>query len=674
MTEVQRTLVWYTNADGAVDVPNPLWEGFTGQCFKDYEGWGWLEAIHEDDRSMVRERWTLALEAGMPFTMNYRLGRRDGEHREVVAQGAPVHQDGILRQWVGFVMDTTDGIRAQAARRASEERLRVLDDISQGTRHLQNAHEIMATTARLLGRALGATRCAYADVDSDSNHFTIRSDWAVDGVPSSAGVYSLELFGQQATSNLRQGRHLVVNDVDAELGDDGGGRMFNAIGIKAIICAGLVKEGRLVAMMAVHQAMPRRWSDADVLIISEVVDRCWAHIERTRDAAILREQDARKDEFIATLAHELRNPLAPIKYAVAIAQRRHNDQVVASKLAVIDRQASLMARLIDDLLDISRINRGVIELRRQIVTLDALVADALEAAQASLNLNAHHVEVRVAPGIELFVDPARLIQVIGNLLTNAAKYTPAGGRIVVEGLAEGPFARVSITDSGYGMTREDTTKVFDMFTQLPHTKAHAQGGLGLGLSLVRKLMELHGGTVDVISPGVGQGSTFTLQLALAELSSVAVDASAPHAWSSESSGHAASSTNLGFELKGARVLVVEDNDDGREGLVALLQSVGMQVEAASEGIRALQLASHFSPEVVLMDLGLPDMDGYGVAKALRKQHPGSRMAILALTGWGASRDQARTRAAGFHAHLVKPVQPDALVRAIADALGRAPSR
>lgn len=673
VVEVQHTLVWYAAADGSVDVQNPSWQAFTGQSYSDYEGWGWLEAIHPDDRAAVRQRWSQALEAGQPFTVGYRLKREDGEYRQVVVQGAPIHDAGILKQWVGFVIDTTETLRAQAARQASEDRLRVLDEIGQATRQLQNADDIMATTARLLGQALGATRCAYADVDSDSDRFTIRSDWAVDGVPSSAGVYSLELFGPQATSNLRRGRHLIVNDVDAELGDEGGARMFNAIGIKAIICAGLVKEGRLVAMMAVHQAAARRWTDAEVLIVSEIVDRCWAHIERTRDAAILREQDARKDEFIATLAHELRNPLAPIKYAVAIAQRRTPDDVVASKLAMIDRQASLMARLIDDLLDISRINRGVIELRRQTVALDTLVSSALEAAQPLLERQGHQVEVSVSHGINVTVDPARMVQVIGNLLANAAKYTPAGGRIVVEARAEGLGARVRVTDSGYGMLREDAGRVFDMFTQLPHTKAHAQGGLGLGLSLVRKLIELHGGTADASSPGIGHGSTFVLALPLADPSpatSIAqsqVQANEAHGDSDSHARHVTRESSL----RGARILVVEDNDDGREGLVAFLQGLGVEVEAASEGGRALQLAEQLRPEVVLLDLGLAGMDGYAVAQALRARHPAHRMAIMALTGWGASQDQKRTRAAGFNAHLVKPVQPDALVQAIEIAMGRA---
>jgi GAF domain-containing protein len=230
--------------------------------------------------------------------------------------------------------------------------------MGQATRAMTDAMQIMAVTARMLGEHLGVTRCAYADVEADNDRFTIRSDWSADGVASSAGVYSLDLFGPQATTNLRHGRNLVVHDVDRELGDDGGGRMFNAIGIKAVICAPLVKDSRLVALMAVHDATPRHWSEADIAIVGEVVDRCWAHIERVRDAAMLREQDRHKDEFLATLAHELRNPLAPMRYALAMMRLSGDPTQGRQARDILERQVNHMARLIEDLLDQSRINRG----------------------------------------------------------------------------------------------------------------------------------------------------------------------------------------------------------------------------------------------------------------------------------------------------------------------------
>ncbi|WP_076999098.1 ATP-binding protein [Variovorax sp. KK3] len=661
------TIVWYAAADGAVVEKNPQWQAFTGQTQTDYMGLGWLDAVHGDDQEFLKASWLEAVRHAKPLSLRYRLRRHDGEYRHVVAQGAPVVVDGKVVRWVGFVVDATDSLQASEALRVSEERFRVLDEIGGATRHLHEADSVMAVTTRLLGQYLGATRCAYADVDSDSDRFTIRSDYAVDGVASSAGVYSLDLFGPKATSNLRRGRHLVVHDVDQELGFEGGAAMFNAIGIKSIICAGLVKDGQLVAMMAVHQAQPRHWTNDEVHLVSEVVDRCWAHIERVRDAAALREQDARKDEFIATLAHELRNPLAPIKYAVAIASREDVSPTrTVRMLGVIDRQVSLMSRLIDDLLDVSRINRGLIELQPEDSQLDAIVARALEATQVLMDARNHHVSVHVPPGIVVHVDPARMVQVIGNLLTNAGKYTPPGGRVELEVLVENDQLTISVRDNGLGIPHSELGRLFQMFSQLPHTRASAQGGLGLGLALVRKLVELHGGTVRAESAGLDQGSTFTVTLPLS-----ATEPSAPNnpvlpAETMDDGALDRTSKSDGSP----RVLVVEDNPDGRETLVTLLQGSGYEVSSADNGHDAIAAALAHQPHLVLLDLGLPGLDGYEVAKALRAQGTTSRLAIIALTGWGSARDLERTREAGFDLHLTKPVEPSELLQLVQAALRR----
>jgi PAS domain S-box-containing protein len=659
------TVVWYTAADGRIVDTNAPWQAFTGQHHAEYSGLGWLDAIHPDDRTRVLQHWTSAVDLAQPVTLAYRLMRHDGEYRHVVAQGAPVFSNGELQQWVGFVVDTTDSMRSAVALKASEERFRVLDDIGQATRHLHDSDSIMAATSRLLGEYLGATRCAYADVDSDSDRFTIRSDWSREGVPSSAGVYSLDLFGPQATSNLRGGRHLVVNDVDRELGDEGGAQMFNAIGIKAIICAGLVKEGRLVAMMAVHQDHPRQWTNDEVHVVSEVVDRCWAHIERVRDAAMLREQDARKDDFIATLAHELRNPLAPIKYAIAIASREPVPPKAAQMHGIIDRQVSLMARLIDDLLDVSRINRGMIELKREDASLDVLVARALEATQTLMEARNQEVKVQLPPDISLYADPERMVQVIGNLLANAAKYTPPGGSIEVDAVVAEDQAVLTVKDSGFGIPRSDLDRLFQMFTQLPHTKLHAQGGLGLGLALVKKLVELHGGSVHAASPGLGLGSTFTVRLPMRQTASRAANEACV---TIDAGSVATDPLNSGIAPK--RVLIVEDNNDGRQTLVQLLQDMGHEVHSAGNGNDAVAIAMKDAPHLVLLDLGLPDIDGYQVAQAIRQRYASDRMAIIALTGWGSARDMERTRAAGFDRHLTKPVEPARLAQAVHEALQR----
>ncbi|HYF42952.1 MAG TPA: ATP-binding protein [Ramlibacter sp.] len=639
-------VLWHTSADGSVTQENPSWEAFTGQHFTGYSGWGWLDAIHPDEREAVRKAWSQAVQEARVIELHYRLRRRDGEYRHVTAQGAPVLEGGGVREWVGICIDVTQSRAAEAALKQSQERLQLLDRVAQATRTLDDATELMAVTARLLGEYLGVTRCAYADVEADNDRFTIRSDWSLPGVPSSAGVYSLALFGPQATSNLRQGQHLVVNDVDRELGDEGGGRMFNAIGIKAIICAGLVKDGRLVALMAVHQSTPRRWTAEEVALVEEVVDRCWAHIERVRDAAMLREQDQRKDEFLATLAHELRNPLAPMKYAVALMRMAGDASRLGQAQEVIDRQLTHMARLIDDLLDLSRVNRGLIQLKPERVRLQDLVVRAVEAARPAIEAARHELKLSVPDqDVWLHADPARVVQVIGNLLTNAAKYTPDGGHIALSCRQEQDRAVVEVADDGIGIPRDQQGRLFQMFTQLEHSAARAKGGLGIGLALVRKLVEMHGGTVRVHSDGLDEGSTFTVELPCT------ARAPAPEP---------ASRSSASSQAAGTRVLVVEDNSDGLETLLALLEAMGYQVAGAADGPEGLRVAAEFRPEVVLLDLGLPGMDGYEVARAMRADPRLRSAAIIALTGWGAERDRARTAQAGFDGHLTKPVEPQVL--------------
>lgn len=640
-------VLWHTSPDGTVDRENPSWEAFTGQHFAGYSGWGWLDAIHPDDREGVRRTWADAVGEPGPIELHYRLRRRDGEFRDVAAQGAPVLHAGVMGEWVGICIDVTESLRAESALRQSEERFRLLDRVGQATRALTDATEVMAVTARLLGQYLGATRCAYADVEADNDRFTIRADWSLPGVPSSAGVYSLALFGPRAVANLRRGQSLVVGDVDQELGDEGGARMFNAIGIKAVVCAGLVKQDRLVALMAVHQSTPRPWAADELAVIEEVVDRCWAHIERVRDAAVLREQDQRKDEFLATLAHELRNPLAPMKYALAMMRMSGESARRGQAQQVIDRQITHMARLIDDLLDLSRVNRGLIQLQPERVRLQELVDRAVEAARPAVEAARHELTLDLPPhDVWLQADPARIIQVIGNLLTNAAKYTPDGGHLRVAASAHDATTVIAVSDDGIGIPREQQGRLFQMFTQLEHSAGRAKGGLGIGLSLVRKLVEMHGGSVRVHSDGLDQGSTFTVELPCDAGPAQEADP-AP-----EAAPVAAG--------RGTRVLVVEDNPDGLETLLALLEAMEYQVAGAADGHEALRVAAQFRPQVVLLDLGLPRMDGYEVARAMRADPQLRQAAIVALTGWGAQRDRAKTAQAGFDGHLTKPVEPDAL--------------
>jgi len=444
-----------------------------------------------------------------------------------------------------------------------------------------------------------------------------------------------------------------VRDVDAELGEEGGARMFKAIGIQAVICAGLVKDGRLVAMMALHQSQPRDWTPREVALLQDVVERCWAHIERARDSAMLREQDRRKDEFLATLAHELRNPLAPIKYAVSMMRLAPEPQAQTRAQEVIDRQVSQMSRLIDDLLDLSRINRGQIQLQREPVRLRALLDRAVETARPAIETSRHGLTIDLPDeDLMLLADPARIVQVVGNLLNNAAKYTPDGGQISVTARRQGTMAVLDVVDNGIGIPPDQHDKLFQMFSQVDHTSVRGKGGLGIGLALVRTLVQMHGGTVRIFSAGQDEGTRVTVEFPLAE-------------HRAERGGGASPAAPGDSGSSGRRVLVVEDNRDGLETLLALLDMLGYEVAGAADGREALEQARRFRPHIILLDLGLPVMDGLEVARALRADESFGDLFIAALTGWGAEADRRRTAEAGFDAHLTKPVELGALEEVLA---------
>jgi signal transduction histidine kinase len=371
--------------------------------------------------------------------------------------------------------------------------------------------------------------------------------------------------------------------------------------------------------------------------------------------AQLREADHRKDEFLAMLAHELRNPLAPLSNALHIVRQRGPERraVVRQAWDLMDRQVAHLVRLVDDLLDVSRITRGKVELRKQAVDLAEAATRAVESARPLIDARRHRLiyEGPAAP-VRVQADPVRLTQVIGNLLNNAAKYTDEGGRISLTIGREQADAVVRVRDTGVGISAEMLHRVFDLFTQADRTLDRAQGGLGIGLTLVRSLVELHGGSVQALSGGLGAGSEFVVRL--------------PALTAEEESGGPAS-PEMAAPVTPRRVLVVDDNVDNAESLALLLRLGGHEARTAQTGPGAIAAASEFRPEVVLLDIGLPGMDGYEVARRLREGTGGKTLLLVAQTGYGQEDDRCRSRQAGFDAHLVKPIDPGTLLTLLADA-------
>lgn len=369
----------------------------------------------------------------------------------------------------------------------------------------------------------------------------------------------------------------------------------------------------------------------------------------SEQATRLKATDRLKDEFLATLAHELRNPLAPISAGLSVLERTQDPQRAQCTLAVMRRQVNHMVRLIDDLLDVARITRGKLELKLERFAVRAAIDAAIEASMPNLVRGSHrlHTDITDAP-LFLEADLTRVAQIVSNLLNNASKYTSPGGNIDLTVRGEGDEVVIQVRDDGVGIPAERLEDIFQMFGQVNQSLDRAQGGLGIGLALVRRLVEMHGGTVSAASGGAGKGSTFTVRLPAAEAPEKSMLPEPPRAEPGSSK----------------RVLVVDDNEDAGELLGVMLQQEGFEPVIVNDGPAALRAAASVSPSVVILDIGLPGMNGYEVAKLLREQSSLTDTAIIALSGWGSPEDKRRAMDAGFDLHLTKPVFLEELRQAL----------
>jgi signal transduction histidine kinase/CheY-like chemotaxis protein len=367
--------------------------------------------------------------------------------------------------------------------------------------------------------------------------------------------------------------------------------------------------------------------------------------ERLKNEQALRNADRRKDEFLATLGHELRNPLAPISNSLEILKLSgaFQDTRTLQACAVMERQVHHLNRLVDDLLEVSRITRGVIEVKKETLDLTAIVKAAIETSRPVLDNLRHELTTHFEPdAMCVGGDPVRLTQVFANLLNNAAKYTNHGGRIAVTTRRDDGEAVVTVTDNGIGIAPSQLGQVFDMFMQVDRSTRRSQGGLGIGLTLVKSLVSMHGGTVEARSEGPGLGSEFIVRLPLVQSPAIA-----------------AASRSI-EPLPARRILIVDDSRDGGESLAMLLRVLGGEVALAHSGRMALECVESFHPDVVLLDIGMPGMDGYEVARRIRANPANRHISLIALTGWGQDEDRKRSAAAGFNHHLVKPADIEQL--------------
>jgi PAS domain S-box-containing protein len=441
-------------------------------------------------------------------------------------------------------------------------------------------------------------------------------------------------------------------------------RIIRQLGLRSYMGVPLVGRGKVEGVLTfVSAESGRRYDAHDLAMAEDLAHRAAIAIENARLYSEVRETDRRKDEFLAMLAHELRNPLAPIRSSLQILKMPRVDPVTAERTReMMERQVHHLVRLVDDLLDVSRVMRGNVELRKQQVELATVIAGAVESTQALVEALGHELTIQLpTESLTVEADPIRLTQVFGNLLTNAAKYTDSNGRIALTAQREGDQAVVRLRDTGIGIAPDMLPRIFDLFVQAEHASTRTHGGLGIGLTLVKNLVEMHGGTIEAHSAGLGKGSEFVVRLPL-----LGKDEGGRMRDESAEGAGAVHPSSFIPHPSGRRVLVVDDNVDVADSLAVLLRLQGHDVRVAHDGPTALQIAKEYRPELVFLDIGMPVMDGYEVARRMRQEPGLEKVRLAALTGWGQQEDRRRTAEAGFDLHLVKPVEPRVLEELLAE--------
>lgn len=603
------SLTWSCPPTGLFVEPQPEWMAFTGQSATESLGTGWLDAVHPEDRLALECAWNEALRAVAPFTSEHRVRRRDGEWRWMNAQAAPVtNERGEVVTWTGMNVDIHERKETERQLRESEHRFATMAD---------GVPAMIWVTDR-------GGRLEYGN----------RS--------------FCEFFGRTVEQVRHDGWHTLVHPDDHE-------PYVNTYAHALANRTSFRARGRVR-----HHAGAWRWIESHGVPRFDDLGRFLGHVGLSPDvtdlvaaesALIL--ADRRKDQFLATLSHELRNPIAPIRTAAQLlAAPSLSPERLQWVQRVIQRQVAHMAGLLDDLLNVARITQGKLELKRDDVTVASVVETATEAAKPLIDQKSHALVVCLDPGLPVIhVDPLRLAEVLTNLLTNAAKYTDPGGTIELHAHVAGGELVFDVSDTGIGIDRQALSSVFEMFSQVRGNAIRSEGGLGIGLALAKGLIEMHGGRIEARSEGPGRGSTFTVRLP--NVSAV------PHEPRAPARDRALDAVR--------RILVVDDNRDAADMLALLLRMNGHEVRVAYDAGSGIAVAGEFPPDVALLDIGLPDVSGYELARRLRSLSGDHRLCLVALTGWGQDDDRRRATEAGFDHHLVKPVDADRLQGLLARA-------
>ena len=634
----------------------------------------YTDRIHEEDRERVAESIADATREGRRFDTEYRIRQPDGSVRWVAARGwAEKDAGGTPTRFPGVVIDITERKRAEEAAREHGRQLQKLSGIS--TR-INAAHDVTSVVGIVTEEArslIGAQRAvtsvtpgatpAERGVTVVSQHGGHPAGSPYQGVSSGAPALTdlaERLPGPQRVSRAEAANALARHDPSVAGSD------LDVAGTGWLAAPLVGRNTRRLGVIHLADKSAEDFTANDEALLAQLAQIAAVAIENARLYEELREKDQRKDEFLAMLAHELRNPLAAIRNAVALgSDQEAKAEEIEWSMEVINRQMRQLSRLIDDLLDVSRITQGKVQLRREALDAARVLQSAVDTVQPLMEERQHELTVSFRPGtLHLEADPTRLEQIIVNLLSNAARYTEKGGEISLRAKVEDGQVVIRIKDNGMGIPPEKLPLMFELFTQGNRSLARSEGGLGIGLTIVRSLAEMHGGSATAHSEGVGLGSEFVVRLpALAAAKGSSAAPARP------GNGKTAAVKPAVPPAASAavthRILVVDDNADSAQGTAKILTRQGHDVRIVYDGPSALIAAREHRPRYVLLDIGLPGMDGYEVAARLRQEEALQGATLIAVSGYGQDSDRRRSREAGFDQHLVKPVDPEELLALLA---------
>jgi PAS domain S-box-containing protein len=606
---------------------------------------GFRRDIVPEDLAQVEQAIARTLHAGEEHRIEYRIAPAGGGTKWVEGRGRLFRDvDGRPERMVGVCVDATERKLAEAALLARARQQQAVANLGELALRERDLQQLFAQATASVARALGVEYCKVLELLPEGREMLLRAGvgWQ-EGLVGRARVDTG--MDSQAGYTLASEKPVVVTHLSSEHRFRGPPLLVEHGVVSGMSCIVRTADGAAWGVLGAHTTRRVEFTKDDVSFLVSVANVLGHAIERERAESALRESDRRKDEFIAMLSHELRNPLAPLRSTLELMRLGRQSAADADVREMMERQVAHLVRLVDDLLESSRISRGLLELKLAPVQLGDVLRTAVESAEPLIRQCGHRLDIDL-PREALWVegDTVRLSQVFANLLNNAARYTPHGGRIRLHAArVHGGKVRISVRDSGIGFGLKAQAQLFEMFA-----RGAGSSGLGIGLALARRLVEMHGGGIEASSEGEGHGAEFAVTLALTDAPAHVVPPAVLHA---------------GEVL---RVLVADDNRDAAQSLAALLQALGNDVQVAYDGIEAVEAARAFRPNVILLDIGMPLLDGYGAAREIRRDPQMGGAKLVALTGWGQEEDRQRVRAAGFDEHIVKPAELEVLRRVLSE--------